>query len=91
MRLTVALARNLIRCPSGLRLIELRTVPDGAVFHHWEFLHNPPPVQFVLNPEEIHEFSPGVIGGGEIGLLVEDDAGNILKKKITLSDLTAVT
>lgn len=80
---------NLIRCPSGLRLIELRTVPDGAVFHHWEFLHNPPPVQFILDPEEIREFAPGI--GGEIGLLAEDDAGNILKKKITLSDLECTT
>lgn len=89
MKLLVAPGRNRIRCPSGLRLIELRTVPDGAVFHHWEFLHDPPPVQFILDPEEIREFAPGI--GGEIGLLAEDDAGNILKKKITLSDLECTT
>lgn len=78
--------RNLIRCPSGLRLVELRSVSDGAVFHHWEFLYDQPPCHFVLKLEEIREFAPDAIVD-EVGLLVEDDSGNILKKKITLSDL----
>lgn len=27
----------------GLRLIELRSLPEGVVFHHWEFLQDHPP------------------------------------------------
>ena len=27
----------------GLRLIELRSLPEGVVFHHWEFLQEHPP------------------------------------------------
>lgn len=27
----------------GLRLVELRSLPEGVVFHHWEFLQDTPP------------------------------------------------
>ena len=31
----------------GLRLIELRSLPEGVVFHHWEFLQDQPPTGMV--------------------------------------------
>ncbi|KAH9525798.1 hypothetical protein Btru_002388 [Bulinus truncatus] len=42
-----------IKSSSGLRIIELRTDPEGAVFHHWEFLNPAPPVEFVLQKSKI--------------------------------------
>ena len=32
----------------GLRLIELRSLPEGVVFHHWEFLQDHPPIGMVI-------------------------------------------
>lgn len=63
-------------------------MPEGAVCHHWEFLHLQPPTQFVLDPSELNQLvsSPGEVVR-EVVILVEDDKGNILKKKISLTDL----
>jgi len=77
---------NTVLCPHGLRLIELRGVPDGAVCHHWEFLQPQPPTRFYLDAREISKLvSPS--GSTEVSLLVEDDCGNILKKKINIASL----
>ncbi|KAI8739982.1 zinc metalloproteinase [Biomphalaria glabrata] len=72
-----------IKSLSGLRVIELRTDPEGAVFHHWEFLSPSPPVEFVLQKNNI----PNLPDTGTVAILAEDNYGNILKKKIKVSDI----
>ena len=74
----------LVSSASGLRVLELRTLPDSVVFHHWEFLHKSPPTQFRLKYKEVKELAPNA---AEITLVAEDIYGNILKKKIQLSTL----
>ena len=68
----------------GLRLIELRTLPDGVVFHHWEFLHSHPPKSFRLRYAEL---VPLCQGGQEVTVIAEDNYGNILKHKLCLADM----
>ena len=74
-----------LRCTTGLRLVELRSLPEGVVLHHWEFLHDRPPMRFRLRHVEISRFCGAA--AREVGVLAEDEYGNIFKKKIPLSVL----
>ena len=69
---------------AGIRLIELRSQPGGVVFHHWEFLQDKPPTEFILKPSQIPNLASDVT---VIGILIEDNEGNILKKKLHIEEL----
>ncbi|XP_063396342.1 uncharacterized protein LOC134680958 [Mytilus trossulus] len=73
-----------IKAPCGLRLVELRKDPEGVVFHHWEFIHDPPPMTFTLKLSRIDNMPSSAI---TIVVLIEDSRGNILKRKMKVNDL----
>ncbi|XP_067684647.1 uncharacterized protein [Haliotis asinina] len=68
---------------SGLRLVELRTDPGGLVFHHWEFLHETPPLDFTLKRSRIKAIPEGTTTAT---VMAEDTFGNILKKRVKIDD-----
>ena len=76
---------NLIISDAGLRIVELRSLPEGVVFHHWEFLNDRPPTSFRLKYSEIKSLaSPTML---EFTVLAEDCYGNVLKKKMGLAEI----
>lgn len=75
-----------IRAPCGLRLVEMRKDPEGVVFHHWEFLHNPPPMTFTLKVSRVHNMPPCAT---TVVVLIEDNRGNILKRKMKVEDFAS--
>ncbi|XP_013379649.1 putative zinc metalloproteinase C607.06c [Lingula anatina] len=75
-----------LKAEPGFRLIELRSVPDGVVFHHWEFLSETPPKEFKLHKDELEMLHKE---GEEVTVVAEDSCGNILKKKFAISELPA--
>ncbi|CAH1801671.1 unnamed protein product [Owenia fusiformis] len=77
---------DMLHSSSGLRVIELRTVPDGMVFHHWEFLSGIPPITFKLKAVEIAGLS-SQHSLKEFTVLAEDSFGNLLKKKVSLTEI----
>lgn len=111
--LLFSMLRFVITCLAGLYLVELRTVLDGMVFHHYEFnpeldlegpvengvegavqnekVQNPSASStvtcFTLNPAEVLSLAPP--GEDDVGVLVMDRCGNILKRKINYSQLVA--
>lgn len=68
---------------SGLRLVELRTDPGGLVFHHWEFLHETPPLDFTLKRSRVKAIPEGTTTAT---VMAEDTYGNILKKRVKIDD-----
>ncbi|KAL3857677.1 hypothetical protein ACJMK2_012319 [Sinanodonta woodiana] len=72
-----------IKSSHGIRLVELRTDPDGLVFHHWEFLLETPPMEFTLKLSRVKDLPPDAKA---VTVLAADSQGNILKKKVFLSD-----
>ncbi|CAL1537705.1 unnamed protein product [Lymnaea stagnalis] len=73
----------LIKSPSGLRIIELRTDPEGSIFHHWEFLNPAPPTEFVLRRSKVTNMSPEI---STVTIMAEDSYGNIMKKRFKVED-----
>ena len=73
-----------IKASAPLRLVELRSIPEGIVFHHWEFLHDKPPSEFQLRLSEIEELYPN---GTEFTMLAEDNYGNLLKRRLKMEDI----
>jgi len=56
------------------------------VGHHWEFLDESPPTEFEVFIDDLrHLVVPD--NGAEMVLLVEDDHGNVLKRRVTSSVL----
>jgi len=74
--------RSRIRSSYGLRLVELRSDPEGVVFHHWEFLSETPPTEFTLKLSRVKNLPSDATS---VTLQAEDNIGNILKKKVHLS------
>lgn len=74
-------SRSRIRSLYGLRLVELRSDPEGVVFHHWEFLSETPPTEFTLKLSRIKNMPADAT---TVTLQAEDNVGNILKKKVDL-------
>ncbi|XP_059144245.1 uncharacterized protein LOC131931460, partial [Physella acuta] len=72
-----------IKSPVGIRIVELRTDPEGSVFHHWEFLNQAPPTEFVLHRSKVSNLPADV---PTITILAEDSFGNILKKRFKVED-----
>ncbi|XP_035828215.1 uncharacterized protein LOC118478529 [Aplysia californica] len=67
-----------IKSAFGLRLVELRTDPEGSVFHHWEFLSQTPPTEFTLRRSKVSNMPADV---SSITVMAEDSYGNIMKKR----------
>ncbi|CAG5127577.1 unnamed protein product, partial [Candidula unifasciata] len=72
-----------IRTQSGLRVVELRTEPEGSVFHHREFLGSNPPSEFKLCRSEVSNLPAGTT---TVTVMAEDSFGNIMKKKFPVKD-----
>ncbi|KAI0210199.1 hypothetical protein LSAT2_005057 [Lamellibrachia satsuma] len=82
---TPQIAGDCISSQSGLRLVELRNHDNGTVVHHWEFLHDDPPTEFMVSLDKVKDVLPN--DSVEYSVLVEDSCGNITKKKYHLDDL----
>lgn len=76
--------RGTILADCGLRLAELRTIPEGVVFHHWEFLQDKPPLEFKLDRTEVASLSKDA---KEVTLVAIDGGGNVLKTKVIVEDI----
>ena len=74
----------MIESNTGLRLVEIRSLPENMVLHHWEFLHARPPKRFYLQYLELQEIT---LNATEVTVIAEDSYGNIVKKKIKLESL----
>ena len=68
---------------NGLRLVELRSDPEGVVFHHWEFLSETPPTEFTLKSSRVKNFPPEA---KLVIVLAEDNLGYVLKRKLNVAD-----
>lgn len=67
----------------GLRLVELRSDPEGIVFFHWEFLRETPPTNFFLKLSAVRNLPTGA---EIVTVLAEDSYGNITRRKVRLVD-----
>lgn len=67
----------------GIRIVELRTDPEGAVFDHWEFLGPAPPSEFTMRRSKVSNLPPDA---STITVMAEDSCGNIMKKKFHVDD-----
>ena len=65
----------------GFRLVELRSDPEGVVFHHWEFLSETPPTDFTLKLSRLKNVPQDA---KTVSILAEDNVGNVFKKKVQL-------
>ncbi|KAK3084068.1 hypothetical protein FSP39_007629 [Pinctada imbricata] len=72
-----------IKCSSGIRLVEVRSEPQGVVFHHWEFLKENPPIQFTLKLSRLRHLPDGT---EIVSVLAEDSYGNITKRRVRLEE-----
>ena len=63
--------------------MELRSDPEGVVFHHWEFLSETPPTEFTLKASRVKNIPADT---KTVTVVAEDNIGNILKKKMNLAD-----
>lgn len=75
--------RSKITSPAGIRLVELRSDPEGIVFHHWEFLKETPPARFVLMLSSVKNIPTGA---SVVTVLAEDTLGNITRRKVKIED-----
>jgi len=73
---------NVVQSAGGLRLIELRR---GSVCHHWEFLSENPPTEFTVSIDDLRHLV--IESDVEFIVVVVDDAGMILKRKVSLDEL----
>lgn len=64
-------------------MVELRSNPEGEVFHHWEFLSATPPTEFVLKQSRVKNVPADA---ETVTIFAEDNFGSVLKKKIDLKD-----
>ena len=75
-----------ISSEEGLCVIELRSLPEGVVLHHWEFQsHDPPTKHYSLHYNKVREFVSTAVG--HFTLLVMDTLGQVVKRKMSLHDL----
>ncbi|GFO01130.1 Zinc metalloproteinase [Plakobranchus ocellatus] len=72
-----------IKSLCGLRLVELRTDPEGCVFHHWEFLNPAPPTEFILRKSKVTDMPTEA---PTVTVMAVDSYGNILKKRFKVAD-----
>jgi len=73
---------SVIRSPVGIRLVELR---KGSVCHHWEFLAEKPPTEFVVSIDAVPHLV--IDNDVELVVVVEDSAGAIVKRKFLPDEL----
>ncbi|KAK6191510.1 hypothetical protein SNE40_003177 [Patella caerulea] len=73
-----------IKSLCGLRIIEIRSDPEGLVLQHWEFLHEMTPSEFTLKKSRIKTIPEGA---KTISILAQDRYGNILKKRFKVVNL----
>jgi len=71
-----------VRSAVGLRLVELR---KGSVCHHWEFLAENPPTEFIVVIDDVRHLV--IENEVELIVVVEDSAGAILKRKLLPDEL----
>ncbi|XP_064620229.1 uncharacterized protein LOC135483347 [Lineus longissimus] len=76
-------SKGQVTSPNGLRQIEVRNLPDGIVFHHWEFLDEAPKL-FRLPAAQIKDLSGDAL---MITIQMEDNLGLVVKKKLAMSDI----
>lgn len=72
----------MVRSAVGLRLVELR---KGSVCHHWEFLAENPPTEFIVVIDDVRHLV--IENEVELIVVVEDSAGAILKRKLLPDEL----
>ncbi|GFS26653.1 metalloprotease [Elysia marginata] len=72
-----------IKSVCGLRLVELRTDPEGCVFHHWEFLNQTPPTEFTLKRSKVTGMPDEA---PTVTVMAQDSYGNIMKKRFKVAD-----
>ncbi|KAK3753599.1 hypothetical protein RRG08_010018 [Elysia crispata] len=72
-----------IKSSCGLRLVELRTDPEGCVFHHWEFLNQTPPTEFTLRRSKVTGMP---VEAPTVTVMAVDSYGNIMKKRFKVAD-----
>ena len=77
------LNRSKLKSCHGLRLVELRTDPEGVVFHHWEFLSETPPTEFTLKSSRVKNLPPDA---KQVIVFAEDNLGFNLKKRVNVAD-----
>ena len=66
----------------GLRLVEIRHPPEGAVVHHWEFPSEEPVTSFSLPVDQFYDiFGKDIRQFTVLGI---DRVGNVVKKKFDL-------
>ncbi|BFZ04776.1 hypothetical protein BsWGS_07815 [Bradybaena similaris] len=82
-RKMVSLQGTRVQSHLGLRVVELRTDPEGLVFQHWEFLGHTPPTEFTLQRSKISSLPDD---STTVTVMAEDNSGNILKKRIHVED-----
>lgn len=80
------LCSNVVTCKNGIRIVELRFLPEGCVCHHWEFPDENPPAEFAVCVDDLHNLAMPE-NGVEMVLLAEDDAGNVMKRRVKASIL----
>ena len=73
---------SVIRSAVGIRLVELR---KDSVCHHWEFLAENPPTEFVVSIDDVPHLA--IDNDVEMVVVVEDNAGVILKRKFLPDEL----
>ncbi|XP_062590273.1 uncharacterized protein LOC134251862 [Saccostrea cucullata] len=76
---------NMVKSNNGLRLVELRSFPQGEVFHFWEFIQDTPPTVFQLRTTQIRNLP---LGASFVTVFVEDTYGNIAKGKVSVEDFS---
>jgi len=74
--------RSVIRSAVGIRLVELR---KGSVCHHWEFLAENLPTEFVISIDAVPHLV--IDNDVEMVVVVEDSAGAVLKRKFLPDEL----
>ncbi|WAR02650.1 YK66-like protein [Mya arenaria] len=77
----MSLSGSRIKSSYGFRLVELRSDPEGVVFHHWEFLSETPPTEFTLKTSRLKNVPKDA---KTVSILAEDNVGNVFKKRVDL-------
>jgi len=73
---------SVVRSAVGLRLVELR---KGSVCHHWEFLAENPPTEFTISINDVRHLV--IENDVEVVVVVEDNSGAMLKRKLLPNEL----
>ncbi|XP_074643489.1 uncharacterized protein LOC141900467 [Tubulanus polymorphus] len=78
--------KNMVTSLYGLRIVELRSIPEGVVIRHWEFSGPASAKYFRIDGEEAKNKSQNAL---MVSVIAEDERGNVIKKKVQTAELTA--